>query len=399
MPIIKHTLSFILLLFIILLLGGCWSKRELNELAIVTAFGVDKSDELVEISVQIVNPSQVASNKASSFQVPVFTYHAKGKSLFDAMRKLTTLTPRKPYYSHAQIIIIGEEMAKEGMNSILDLLQRDPEGRSEFNIIIAHESTAQEILSILTPLEDIPASKLFKSLKDTEATWGTTESVILDDLVQSLGHIDNSAVLPTIQIHGDADAGKSSSNVEKIKSPAQLQYGGLAVFKNYKLIGFLTEEESRNYNFLHNNIKSTFETLACPEQGKISTEIIQSSTKVTGRIQHDIPSITIQLDIEQNVAEISCPLDLTKPKTIDALNKATSKQIKESIERTIQTIQQTYQADILKFGEVLHREDYKAWNRIKKDWSTLYPELEVNLVVDVQTKGVGTATKLKLNKK
>ncbi|WP_313470732.1 Ger(x)C family spore germination protein, partial [Lysinibacillus sp.] len=229
MPIIKHTLSFILLLFIILLLGGCWSKRELNELAIVTAFGVDKSEELVEISVQIVNPSQVASNKASSFQVPVFTYHAKGKSLFDAMRKLTTLTPRKPYYSHAQIIIIGEEMAKEGMNSILDLLQRDPEGRSEFNIIIAHESTAQEILSILTPLEDIPASKLFKSLKDTEATWGTTESVILDDLVQSLGHIDNSAVLPNIQIHGDADAGKSSSNVEKIKSPAQLQYGGLAV--------------------------------------------------------------------------------------------------------------------------------------------------------------------------
>lgn len=399
MLIIKHTLSFILLLIIILLLGGCWSKRELNELAIVTAVGIDKSDELFEISVQIVNPSQVASNKATSFQVPVFTYHAKGKSLFDAIRRLTTLTPRKPYYAHAQIIIIGEEMAKEGMNSILDLFQRDPEGRSEFNIIIAHESTAQEIVSILTPLEDIPASKMFKSLKDSEAVWGTTESVILDDLVQSLGSIDKSAVLPSIQIHGDVDAGKSSSNVEKIDSPAQLQYGGLAVFKNYKLIGFLSEEESRDYNFLHNNIKSTFETIACAEQGKISTEIINSATKVTGSFQHGIPSITIQLDIEQNVAEISCPLDLTKPETIDTINKETSRQIKESLERTLQTIQQTYQADILNFGEVLHREDYKAWNRIKKDWSTLYPELDVNLKVHVQTKGVGTATKLKLNKK
>jgi len=394
---IKHKVSFILLLSVLLLLGGCWNKRELNELAIVTAVGVDKSDELFEISVQIVSPSQVASNKASGIQVPVFTYHAKGKSLFDAIRKLTALTPRKPYYAHAQIIIIGEEMAEEGMNSILDLFQRDPEGRSDFNFIISHDSTAQEILSVLTPLEDVPASKMFKSLKVSEAVWGTTESVILDDLIQSLGSIDHSAVLPSIHIYGDADAGDFSSNIEKIDSPAQLKYGGLAIFKNYKLIGYLSEQESRDYNFLNNNIKSTFEIIACPEEGKISTEIINSSTKMTGHFQNDVPSISIKLDIEQNVAEVSCSLDLTKSKTIDALNKETSKQIKERLERTLQTIQQTYQADLLKFSNVLHREDYQAWNRIKKNWQTLYPNLEVQIEVDVHTKGVGTATKLKLD--
>ncbi|UKJ43582.1 Ger(x)C family spore germination protein [Lysinibacillus sp. ACHW1.5] len=385
------------MLSVLLLLGGCWNKRELNELAIVTAVGVDKSDEQFEISVQIVNPSQVASNKASGIQVPVFTYHAKGKSLFDAIRKLTALTPRKPYYAHAQIIIIGEEMAEEGMNSILDLFQRDPEGRSDFNFIVSHDSTAQEILSVLTPLEDVPASKMFKSLKVSEAVWGTTESVILDDLIQSLGSIDHSAVLPSIHIYGDADAGDFSSNIEKMDSPAQLKYGGLAIFKNYKLIGYLTEQESRDYNFLNNNIKSTFEIIACPEEGKISTEIINSSTKMTGHFQNDVPSISIKLDIEQNVAEISCPLDLTKSKTIDALNKETSRQIKERLERTLQTIQQTYQADLLKFSNVLHREDYQAWNRIKKNWLTLYPDLEVQIEVDVHTKGIGTATKLKLD--
>lgn len=385
------------MLSVLLLLGGCWNKRELNELAIVTAVGVDKSDEQFEISVQIVNPSQVASNKASGIQVPVFTYHAKGKSLFDAIRKLTALTPRKPYYAHAQIIIIGEEMAEEGMNSILDLFQRDPEGRSDFNFIVSHDSTAQEILSVLTPLEDVPASKMFKSLKVSEAVWGTTESVILDDLIQSLGSIDHSAVLPSIHIYGDADAGDFSSNIEKIDSPAQLKYGGLAIFKNYKLTGYLTEQESRDYNFLNNNIKSTFEIIACPEEGKISTEIINSSTKMTGHFQNDVPSISIKLDIEQNVAEVSCSLDLTKSKTIDALNKETSRQIKERLERTLQTIQQTYQADLLKFSNVLHREDYQAWNRIKKNWQTLYPNLEVQIEVDVHTKGVGTATKLKLD--
>ncbi|WKT74979.1 Ger(x)C family spore germination protein [Lysinibacillus fusiformis] len=397
MPIIKHTVSFFLLLLVVLLLTGCWNKRELNELAIVTAVGVDKTDEFIEISVQIVNPSQIAPKNSTSFQVPVFTYHAEGRTLFEAIRKLTTLTPRKPYYAHVQAIIIGEEMAEYGMNSILDLFQRDPEGRSDFNIIVAHESTAQDILSILTPLEDIPASKLLKSLKDSEDVLGTTESVILDDLIESLGSIDHSAVLPSIQILGDAEAGKRSSNIEKMDSPANLKYGGLAVFKNYKLIGFLTEEESKYYNFLHNHIKGTVQKVPCSEKGKISAEVLNSSTKVTGSIKNDKPSIHIQVDLEQNIAEISCPVDITKPETIDVINKETSKLVQENLEQTMHTIQKTYQADILKFSEVLHREDHQAWKRIKKDWATLYPNLPVHIEVNVKTKGIGTARKLKVD--
>lgn len=396
MPIIKHTVSFFLLLLTVLLLTGCWNKRELNELAIVTAVGVDKTDEFIELSIQIVNPSQIATKNSTSFQVPVVTYHAKGKTLFEAIRKLTTQTPRKPYYAHTQVIIIGEEMAEYGMNSILDLFQRDPEGRSDFNIIVAHESTAQDILSILTPLEDIPASNLLKSLKDSEDALGTTESVILDDLINSLGSIDHSAVLPSIQIHGDADAGKSSSNIEKMDSPANLQYGGLAVFKNYKLIGFLSEEESRGYNFLHNHIKGTVQKVPCSEKGKISAEVLNSSTKVTGSFKNDKPSIHVQVELEQNIAEISCPLDLTKPETIDTLNKETSKLVQANLEQTFHTIQKTYQVDILKFSEVLHREDHQAWKLIKKDWATLYPNLPVHIEVKVKTKGIGTARKLKV---
>lgn len=390
-------MSFFLLLLVVLLLTGCWNKRELNELAIVTAVGVDKTDEFIEISVQIVNPSQIAPKNSTSFQVPVFTYHAKGRTLFEAIRKLTTLTPRKPYYAHAQVIIIGEEMAEYGMNSILDLFQRDPEGRSDFNIIVAHESTAQDILSILTPLEDIPASKMLKSLKDSEDVLGTTESVILDDLIESLGSIDHSAVLPSIHILGDADAGKNSSNIEKMDSPANLKYSGLAVFKNYKLIGFLTEEESKYYNFLHNHIKGTVQKVPCSEKGKISAEVLNSSTKVTGSIKNDKPSIHIQVDLEQNIAEISCPIDITKPETIDVINKETSKLVQENLEQTLHTIQKTYQADILKFSEVLHRKDHQAWKRIKKDWDTLYPNLPVQIEVNVKTKGIGTARKLKVD--
>lgn len=69
-PNIKYSLSLLLFVFLILLLGGCWSKRELNELAIVAAVGVDRVNEQYEISVQIVNPGQVASKKRLQVSLP-----------------------------------------------------------------------------------------------------------------------------------------------------------------------------------------------------------------------------------------------------------------------------------------------------------------------------------------
>lgn len=56
----------------------------------------------------------------------------------------------------------------------------------------------------------------------------------------------------------------------------------------------------------------------------------------------------------------------------------------------ITTIQQSYSSDIVGFGEVLYREDYKAWKNIKDDWSTIFPELEVEIEVYVNTNSVGT---------
>jgi len=161
-------------------------------------------------------------------------------------------------------------------------------------------------------------------------------------------------------------------------------------------MGFLSEEESRGYNFLHNHIKGTVQKVPCSEKGKISAEVLNSSTKVTGSFKNDKPSIHVQVELEQNIAEISCPLDLTKPETIDTLNKETSKLVQANLEQTFHTIQKTYQVDILKFSEVLHREDHQAWKRIKKDWATLYPNLPVHIEVKVKTKGIGTARKLKV---
>ncbi len=387
-----------LLMILTVLLSGCWSKRELNELAIVVGLGIDKLDNEFEITVQVVDPSEISSKQPSTGRSPVITYHSKGKTVFEAIRKMTTVTARKLYFAHLQIVVLGNELAKEGMNEPLDLISRDHEFRNDFDVIVAHDATADEVLNVLTPIEKVPANKMLNSLKTSEKTWGTTQSIKIDELINTLNDKEKSVVMSAIEIQGDKNIGEEQTNVKRSKSSTLLKYAGLAVFKEDKLIGLLTEEESRSLGFLKDKIENTIEIIACPKGGTLSTEITHSKTKIKGKFEKGVPKINVLIDIDQNVGEVECHIDLTKEKSIKYVSKKTEELIKKRIEETIHTVQQNYRVDIFGFAEVLHRTNSKEWKKIKKDWLTIFQELPVNVEVHVNTQGTGTMENSLVNK-
>ena len=59
----RYGMLLVALFIIIGLLTGCWSRRELNDLAISVGMGFDKKDDQVQVTIQIVNPGEVASKK------------------------------------------------------------------------------------------------------------------------------------------------------------------------------------------------------------------------------------------------------------------------------------------------------------------------------------------------
>lgn len=380
----------LLLLILTLLLSGCWSKRELNELAIVVALGIDKIDDEYEISIQVVDPSEISSKQPSSGRSPVVTYHTKGKSVFEAIRRMTTLTPRKPYFSHLQIVVIGQKLAEEGLNEPLDFIARDHEFRNDFDVVMSYQTTAKEVLNVLTPIEKMPANKLLNSIKVSEKSWGSTLTVNTDELLNTLSSKEKSAVLSAVEIEGDPKLGIDQTNVERIKTPVILKYSGIAVFKEDKLLGLLSEEESIYFNFLNNKIESTVVVLACPDKGDLTTEITQSKAKIKGIFEKGTPKISIKINVTQNIGEVNCAINLTQNKTIEYIDKLTEDQIKEQTEKTLNIIQKSYKLDILGFGEALRRENPKKWKEMQKEWSTIYPEITVDIDVTVNTQGLGT---------
>lgn len=56
------------LLVLNLLLAGCWDRRELNQLAITLAIGIDKVEDDYQVSAQVVVPSVVSTNSTGEGQ-------------------------------------------------------------------------------------------------------------------------------------------------------------------------------------------------------------------------------------------------------------------------------------------------------------------------------------------
>ncbi len=384
----------LLLIFVVLPLfvTGCWNRRELNDLAIAVAIGIDKAGNQFRVSAQVVDPGEVAVKKGGGARTPVTMYQTTGNSIFEALRKMTTVSPRKIYLSHLRILAIQEDVAKDGIGKVLDFMSRDHELRTDFFIVIAKNTSAANTLKILTHLESIPANQIFSSLQSSEKAWAPTIAITLNKLIADIVSEGKHPVVTGLRIKGDQEIGPNKKNVEEIASPAQLRYSGLAVFNKDKLIGWLNEEESKGYNYIVDNVKSTVGVAECPEGGKFSVEVVRSKTEVKGKLKNGKPRIDVKIRAEVNVGEVECSMDLTKTKTIAELENIGKEKVQSFIEKTIEKVQEKYKVDIFGFGETMHRSNPKYWKKVKGEWDRIFVDLPVDVNVDVKIRRLGTVS-------
>lgn len=387
LSIITRTL---LVMSCLLILSGCWNSRELDDLGIAVAIGIDKNDDdLYQISVQVINPSEIATD-APTTRPPVSTYTTTGETLFEAFRMLAKKSPRKIYFSQLRLAVFGNKIAEEGIMPVLDFFYRDHEFRTSFYAMVAKNASAESMLSIITPYEKIPANKVMSSLETTEKNWAATKGVSIDKLISAIKSKGESPVLSGIVLIGEEGIGTNISNVENVDAPTKLEIDYLGIFKNDKLIGWLTEEESRGLNFVTGNVNSTIITIPCDDE-KLSVEILRSQASMKSKIKGGKPVVTIDIETEGNVGEVECKIDLSKPESLDKLNKKVDQAIKEMIEASIKRAKESG-SDIFGFGNVVHRDNPKYFKKAEKDWDSQFKELEVEIKVKTKLRRKGTVT-------
>ena len=370
----KKFVLIIITLFILLISSGCYNYKEINDMAIVSSIGIDKdnkNDKYI-VSAQIMNSKE--SEDSEDSQITVYT--KEGDTVHEALRNITLKSPRKLYGNHLSKIVLSEEVAKEGIDNILDTFNRVTEVRNEFIITIVKEDKASDVLKVLTTTESIPAEYVKLSLKIADETSGLTYATKLDEFISLYLKKGIDPVVPVLKIDKKEKKGTTINNITTTNPISKIVIEDLAVTNKGKLETYLKNEEIIGYNFLRNQIQKMIIPVKCDDENNYaSISILKNKTKSNAAKKDNKYIINFNINSEAIITEYNCKKDLTDEKVIKELEKDTEKKIKRYIKKSLNKQKET-KGKFLGLERIIYL-DYPKYKN--EDYSVKY-NVNVNLV-------------------
>ena len=373
-----------LLLPLLFLLTGCYNYRELNDLAIISGVSVSKVDDTYKITAEIVNPKK-EQDASGGKETDYVIYEGEGKSMQEAFREIVKESPQKLYGAQMDVLIIEEETAKEGIGDIIDFFARDPEVRSEFYVLI---SKTDEPLKIVTPLINITSKNILKSLEATNTYMGISNMVTYHELISNYLNPYLEIALPSVEIIGNKEIGETNENIERSTSKATNVISNMAVFKEGKLIDYLTKEESIAYNIIMNNSKTVLIRNEYDNNKFIVNEIIKSSCEMKPNLEKK--KVTLSIKGTATIADVNKKIDLENTSEYKKIQDKFNETVEKLVKNTIKSTNEKFNSDIYGFRDLFYKSDAKEFKKMYKKLKNNFLneiEIEVKSNIEIIEKG------------
>lgn len=370
----KKIFVVVFTLFILLLSSGCYNYKEINEMAIVSSIGIDKDDKNDKyiVSAQIMNSKESEDSEDSQ----IIVYTKEGDTIHEALRNVTLESPRKLYGNHLSKIVLSEEVAKEGIDNVLDTFNRLSEVRNEFIITVVKDNKASDVLKVLTSTETIPAEYVKLSLKIADETSGLTYTTKLDEFISLYLKKGIDPVVPVLKIDKKSKKGTTIDNITTTDPMSKIVIENLAVTNKGKLETYLKSEEVIGYNFLKNQIQKMIIPVKCDDKNNYaSIAILKNKTKSNTSKKDNKYIINFDINSEAIITEYNCESNLKNEKVIEKLEKDTEKKINRYIKKSLDKQKET-KGKFLGLERLIYL-DYPKYKN--EDYSVKY-NVKVNLV-------------------
>ena len=374
------------LVFFIFLLTGCWNYYELNNLAICTGIAIDKVGDKYQVTYLISNAKK---NEVSSKEgeAGTTTYNGIGDTIQDAINDLQIKMPFEPYNGHLVVTIISDSIALEGIENILDLLARDTESRNFFYLLLSKDTRASDILEIISPLQTFPSQTIASDIETSSEKTSLIYKITYNDFIYNLLEDGKNPVLNSVTIIGDKEAGTDSKMLSDTVPKATIKIDTLGVFKDDKLLGFASLDESRGINLLSNNVDNFYVKTKCDD--KYIMNYVEN-IKVNTDIDVDNKKVFVDIKGTSTILEVNCKIDLEDEGTIHKLEDDIKVELNRIIDESLFLVQNKYNTDVLGYGSIVHKKFPAKWNDLKDNWDSIFKDLDVVTNIDISIKEKGS---------
>lgn len=374
---------------LVLLLSGCWSAKEANEIDYVMGVGVDKADNGdIILTIQTPDLSALKAENPGSGE-KYRSISARGATTFEALRNYVNVGGQKLFWGHIQICVIGEHAARDGVEDFLDFFSSDPELRGTSMIAIV-KGMAKDVMEARVSLTPIPSDYLSNLLTNATVN-GKAPKVQLVDFNRMLTEpVGSQPYLPLMELMSQAEYDKRIAKLDtpSSKGPEQspvVYTGGTAVFRGTRLKGFLNERETRGLLWTKQFMKSALIPIKTDDGGMASLELIGGvRSKVTVKMDGDTARIKLIISANLNIGDRSGSTNLAEVQELKKLQDSFNALVKKEVEMAFDKAVRKYHSDIFSFGNALNDRSPKDWSRVQERWED---EILPRAKLEVEVKG------------
>lgn len=369
----KKILSIILCLACLMFMTACWDHVEMNKLLIVAGIGLDMDGPggLYRATLEFID---IEKDNAESKII-----EGEGETAYSAMQNAMTLAGGAMFANHCKVMVFGEELARQGIDDVVNLILRNPGFRKTLDILVARDTTAAEVMKHKAVKSDITSFELSKLLSSNSDTLNNTKAVSVYQLHEMILSVCPSAVVPTVFLK--ENNGEEAVCVE-----------GTAAFYDSKLQGFLDSGQSKLYNLITQKADNGYISCEDPELSPkpISARIKRSSAKAVPSISGE--KLSLRLDIEAEVileGSSLLDIDLLDKESVARIENSFNSQLSGDIKELIGDIQATHKSDIFSFYKEFEDKYRQEWQYLKEDWPSHFSDMEVEANVNITIIGSG----------
>ena len=348
--------KILIIILTLLLCTGCFDYKEINDLAIINAIGVDYENDEYVITLEILN-DQI--DKDSS-KITSYTKVGYGKNLTSAIENAADKLSKQLIFNHIKLMILSKSIIEEKFENIIDLFLRNTYFRENFYVISATKNKPETLLNHTTNEAPIASTAITDTLESIRYSSNTNVLKKFDEMVEEVITYGIDTCFSNITLKDN-----------------EFIVDGMSIFNNYSYKSNLSNEYVKIYNLLTDNFDRPTYTInydnlsftTAISNGKINTEIKSGTINVTGNLMGRI----IDNDPKFNIRD---------PKNLERIDNDFTNLLNKKISEFIKVLQDN-NSDILG----ITRNYYKKTRTKDKDyWLKL--DIKSNIKFNINKKGL-----------
>lgn len=365
------------ILLCVLLLTGCWDKIEIEDRLFVLSIGVD-SVELAEqqtskdkYTLSFVSPvvDQIKEGPGPAFR----TYKTVDNSIIMSLSQLLERFSKKQFFGHTRNIFFGEDVLKDEklLKEILDGISRYHEFHNSMYAYIV-PGRAEEVFKVKPMYDKLLAPYIAGIIENSDYTSKVIK-LTLSEMAIMLENQKGGLVIPRI------NPGKE-----------EVKISGAGVLKDYKLIGYLDDQETSVYNWLTDKAKGG--DIAVEYKG-ISTVFrhFDFDRKIElSKVENGNIYLNYIMETEGSIEEFMIGKEILDNVLLKEISREVEKRIENEGEKLIKKFQQEFKADLIGARDYLSKYQPKLYKTIEKDYEKFFIDsIVIEVTANVSIRRVG----------